>query len=199
MPDKKLRNRAAAITGAAVLFAGVAFVGAAATQGPAPDREVMIREALSAAPPTLRDSARIVDGAGTLLREGASGFTCMPAPQGIAGPVCLDAQWMEWLDAYANKRAPNITGIGLAYMLAGDTPDGGASNTNPYDTAPTADNHWVVEGPHVMVLLPDTAALESMTAAHDTGGPYVMWKGTPYAHIMMPVGPRPQQRQAAGR
>ena len=24
----------------------------------------------------------------------------------------------------------------------------------------------------------------------DNGGPYVMWKGTPYAHLMVPVGPR---------
>ena len=28
-----------------------------------------------------------------------------------------------------------------------------------------------------------------LVSAHDwqAGGPYVMWKGTPYAHIMMPV------------
>jgi hypothetical protein len=27
-----------------------------------------------------------------------------------------------------------------------------------------------------------------------TDGPYVMWSGTPYAHLMVPVGARPEQR-----
>jgi hypothetical protein len=27
-----------------------------------------------------------------------------------------------------------------------------------------------------------------------SGGPYVMWKGTTYAHIMVPVGPRQKEK-----
>ena len=30
--------------------------------------------------------------------------------------------------------------------------------------------------------------LERMTDDPSTGGPYVMWEDTPYAHIMVPVG-----------
>ena len=45
-----------------------------------------------------------------------------------------------------------------------------------------------------MVLVPDTAQLEGLLWADPhNGGPYVMWKGTPYAHIMVPVGDRPKQ------
>jgi hypothetical protein len=69
----------------------------------------------------------------------------------------------------------------------------------PSTPKPTAGNDWMVEGPHVMILAPDPALLEAVSAAHHGGGTYVMWKGTPYAHVMMPVGERPEQRQAAGR
>ncbi|WP_372620999.1 hypothetical protein [Falsiroseomonas sp.] len=166
---------------------------------PAPDRDAMIRSALSAAPPTLRDRVRVMDHQGNVLREGDGAFTCLPAPQGFAGPMCLDAQWMEFLDALTNKREPNITGIGLAYMMAGDSPDGGASNIDPAASQPTADNDWMVEGPHIMIITPDPATMDNVPASHEGGGPYVMWKGTPYAHIMMPVDERPEQRRVASR
>ncbi len=41
-----------------------------------------------------------------------------------------------------------------------------------------------------MILVPDPAMLEGISTDPDNGGPYVMWKGTPYAHIMIPVGER---------
>jgi hypothetical protein len=50
---------------------------------------------------------------------------------------------------------------------------------------------WIAEGPHIMVLLPDPAQLDALPTDPNPGGPYVMWKGTPYAHIMVPVGERP--------
>lgn len=181
-------------------LAGPALAQQAPSAAPAtPDREALIRGALSAAPPTLRSNVRVMGLDGTLLREGTGEFTCLPAPPGFAGPMCLDRQFMAWLDAYANQRPPNVTGVGLAYMLAGDSPDGGASNTEPFDARPTAGNDWMVEGPHVMMIVPDPAHLASIPAEHHAGGPYVMWKGTPYAHIMMPIGERPRQREVAGR
>ena len=73
-------------------------------------------------------------------------------------------------------------------MLAGD---GGASNVDPYAEGMTDDNQWVVEGPHLMIITPDKAMLDALPTDPNNGGPYVMWKGTPYAHIMVPVGARP--------
>jgi hypothetical protein len=71
-------------------------------------------------------------------------------------------------------------------MLAGDE---GASNIDPFAEGPTDDNEWVVEGPHLMIIVPPEL-LEGFPTDPDNGGPYVMWKGTPYAHLMVPVGAR---------
>lgn len=189
---------AGAVAAVGALCLGTAGAAAQQPQAP-PDREALIRSALSAAPPTMRDTVRVADFDGKVLRDGPPGFTCLPAPPNLAGPMCLDEVWMGWLDAWA-KRAPfTPSRIGVAYMLAGDSPGGGASNINPFDTEPTAANDWMVEGPHVMLLVPDQAMLAALPADHGHGGPYVMWKGTPYAHVMVPVGPRPPQRQVAGR
>ncbi len=38
-----------------------------------------------------------------------------------------------------------------------------------------------------MILVPDPALLDGISTDPWNGGPYVMWKGTPYAHIMVPV------------
>ena len=47
----------------------------------------------------------------------------------------------------------------------------------------------------VIALIGGAAAAWPLPTDPNRGGPYVMWKGTPYAHIMVPVGERP----AAGR
>ena len=72
-------------------------------------------------------------------------------------------------------------------MLAGDE---GASNIDPFASGPTQDNEWVVEGPHMMLIAPDLSMLAGMTRDFSLGGPYVMWDGTPYAHVMVPVADR---------
>jgi hypothetical protein len=158
----------------------------------AAQRQAAIREALTAAPPAVAAHARVVDMEGHVLREGNNGFTCMPSPVGTpAGrhaPMCLDDIWLAAMQAYAhhdNGFRPHR--VGIAYMLAGDT---GTSNINPYDEHRTRDNQWVEEGPHLMMIEPDPARLEGVSTDPHNGGPYVMWPNTPYAHIMIPVGPR---------
>lgn len=72
--------------------------------------------------------------------------------------------------------------------------DGGASNSDPASRTPRADNQWVVEGPHVMVIVPDPDLLAGIPTTPNADGPYVMWPDSPYAHIMWPVDERPEQR-----
>jgi hypothetical protein len=75
-------------------------------------------------------------------------------------------------------------------MLAGDN---GASNTDPYATAPTDGNHWVKTGPHVMIVGPSAKTMGYPTTSDaDPTNPYVMWSGTPYAHLMIPVSGQQQ-------
>jgi hypothetical protein len=77
--------------------------------------------------------------------------------------------------------------LGLTYMLSGDN---GASNTDPTAQKKTADNHWVVTGPHVMIVGPGAKTLGlTEDADPDPAKPYMMWAGTPYEHAMIPVGP----------
>ncbi len=165
---------------------------------PAPgSAEAKIAEAESAAPADIASNATIMDwpaeegGELVQLRAGTNGWTCFPNtpnPTGAVGqdPMCLDAEWVKWAQAWMSKTEPAISAVGIGYMLQGDR---GASNTDPFATAQTPDNEWVVAGPHLMVITPDPAQLEGVPTDPSTGGPWVMWKGTPYAHVMVPVPP----------
>lgn len=163
----------------------------AAAPAKAQDKQAMIASALSAAPPAVAASATVMTMAGEVLQQGTGPYTCFPYEGPGTSPMCLDPEWMRWANAWMTKSDYQPQAMGLAYMLAGDMPEGGASNIDPFATAATPDNHWVVEGPHVMILPADAAALDALSDDYTTGEPYVMWRGTPYAHIMMPTGPRP--------
>lgn len=148
-----------------------------------------IRQALSAAPKAVADGAKVVrvlnDGSMKTIREGGNGFTCM-----VMGTdrMCNDANSMEFIHALTTKEPPPDK-VGISYMLAGDE---GASNTDPYATGKTADNHWVVTGPHIMVFGPASKTLGYTEAKDpDPTNPYMMWAGTPYEHAMIPVGTKP--------
>ena len=144
-----------------------------------------IAQALSAAPKGVAEGAAVVrpdkDGSMRTLREGNNGFTCM-----IMGTdkMCNDRNSMEFIHAVM-KHVPPPNKMGISYMLAGDE---GASNTDPYATDKTADNHWIVTGPHIMIFGPPSKALGYTEAKDpDPSKPYMMWAGTPYEHAMIPV------------
>jgi hypothetical protein len=72
--------------------------------------------------------------------------------------------------------------IGVNYMLVGDIP---VDNDDPYNTDESKGT-WVQEGPHLMLLVPQ-ALFGTLPRNPYEGGPYVMWEGTDYAHIMVPL------------
>jgi hypothetical protein len=174
------------------MYSGLAALVAAflvvPTSGTAQDEADAITDALSAAWPGMAENATVVDWEGNVLREGTNGFTCLPTPPmlEVDSPMCMDSEWMEWADAWANKKEYSADTLGISYMLAGD---GGASNTDPYAEGPTEDNEWIREGAHLMILAP-AELLEALPTDPDNGGPYVMGKGTQYAHVMVTIGPR---------
>ena len=174
----------------------VAAALAAGLPAAAGEQEAQIEAALSAAPPQVAETASVRDLEGNVLREGTGAYTCFPPPESLAGPMCMDEPFLAWMDAWMIGEPPETERIGVSYMLAGDSPAGGASNSDPAATEPTPDNDWVVEGPHVMIIVPDAALLEGLPTSPVEDGPYVMWAGTPYAHIMLPVAPRGEQRAA---
>lgn len=151
-----------------------------------------IGSALSAAPPSVAEHATVMDHDGTVLREGSSDLVCLPDMPDVPNdsPMCLDANWRELIDAWQNQREPRLDGMGISYMLQADLP---VSNIDPFAEGPTESNQWIQEGPpHIMVVVPDHSLLEGLPTDPDNGGPWVMWKDTPYAHIMIPTVPRPK-------
>lgn len=155
------------------------------------DDAAIMRNAESAAPAAVAAGATIyafgADGAMRTLREGSNGYWCMPDDPSTPGddPMCGDANAMEWAMAWMSKKDPPKGKVGLIYMLAGGSD---ASNTDPYGTAPSDSNNWIKTGRHIMIM----NAMDQMTGyptdpKPDTSKPYVMWHGTPYAHLMVPV------------
>jgi hypothetical protein len=101
-------------------------------------------------------------------------------------PMCADANAMEWAAAWIGHKPPAADKVGLMYMLAGGTD---ANNMDPYATAPAKGGEWVKTGPHVMVVgSPSLNKLYPSSDKPDTTKPYVMFGGTPYAHVMIPIG-----------
>lgn len=152
-----------------------------------------IERAMSAGPPEIARSAKIIDkdaqGHTVVLREGTNGFTCMPGNPKVIGdpPMCADGPSMQWAaDFAARKPKPTNTVPGITYMLAGATQ---RSDSDPYDqTSP-----GITVGPHWMIMWPfDAKATGLPTIHHDTGA-YIMWTGSPYAHLHI-MG-RPEESQ----
>ena len=151
-----------------------------------------IANAMSAAPRAVSRDATIAemreDGSMTVLRKGAGEWTCVPDDPSTPGndPMCLDPNAMEWLHALMTHSPPPDK-VGFIYMLQGGWD---FSNTDPFATKLPPGGKPTITGPHVMVVGPATKSIpgydrtgEGVNAAL----PYVMWKDTPYEHLMVPV------------
>jgi hypothetical protein len=139
----------------------------------------------TAAPAEIVAKASIVmmqDGNPRSLQTGTNGYTCLIGPDGT--PLCADENGMAWWKAVGSKSEPPNK-IGFIYMLAGDT---GTSNHDPYQRA--SHQHWVQTGPHVMIVGPMVREMPGYPRSADVpdpSQPYVMFPGTPYEHLMLPV------------
>ncbi len=145
--------------------------------------QAQIARALSAGPPEVAKSARVVDtdaqGKMIVLREGSNGFTCMPGNPKVIGdpPMCADAASMQWAaDFKARKPKPTNTVPGITYMLAGATQ---RSDTDPFDTTSPP----IQVGPHWMIIWPFDPKATGLPVTHREKGAYIMWAGSPYAHV----------------
>jgi hypothetical protein len=152
--------------------------------------DARIAQAESAAPALIGSQATVIEPDGTVLREGTNGWICMPDMMGGANnPICNDETWMKMLGAVGDKADFSANGIGISYMLQGDY-GAGVSNSDPYHPDPKNAPDYIETGPHLMVIVP-RELLEGMTDDPSSGGPWVMWGDTPYAHIMVPVAGNP--------
>lgn len=145
----------------------------------------LVAQAMSAAPSAISANATVMVG-GEVVKEGSNGWVCMPHTMpGDNAPMCNDAVWMKMMQAVGSQSDFETDRIGISYMLQGDY-GAGVSNSDPYHPDPKNADDFVETGPHLMIVVP-REMLKGITDDPSTGGPYVMWKDTPYAHIMVPV------------
>ena len=163
---------------------------AMSTANPATDAD-KITNAISAAPADIAKDATVLDWPAkegdqlATLRTGTNEWTCLPDDPTTPGndPVCVDKMALQWFGAYMAHKTPKIAQAGISYMLqGGDT----ASNADPYATEPKAGETWMHAPPHIMVF--PTSKLDAKVYGTEmNGGPWIMWAGTPYEHLMVPV------------
>jgi hypothetical protein len=160
------------------------LAGGAPAASPQDDAHKIAR-AMSAAPPAVSAEARVVDVDGRVLRAGDNGWVCRPGViPGDDHPMCNDAAWEAFMRAMHAGEPVAATRLGISYMLQGDM---NVNNADPSDREQDPGETWVQEGPHLMIYVPDRALLGALPTDPYAGGPYVMWHGTPYAHVMVPV------------
>ena len=121
----------------------------------------------------------------TRIRRGSNGFTCTLMPDGSDAPVCADENAFAWLVAAMSKQPKPPAGAqpGIAYMAKGgvhhETTDG------KIVMEPSAGTKEVKEPPHWMILSPLDPETSGMPTRPNPGGTYIMFAGTPYAHLMV--------------
>ena len=151
----------------------------------------------SAAPAFIGDNAAIIGAGGKVLREGSNGWTCQsgnPRPYPAKGwknsheamAACHDDEGMKWMMAYMQGVKPMLERDTYMWMLNGDM---GEDNTkagvfNQEDSTP---GEWIESGPHLMLMPKDPATIGKFSTDFMSGAPYVMFAGTDYAHLMIPV------------
>lgn len=191
MQHRKMLNTPRLSVTAAAFALGLIGFAPVAGQDRA-DTDAKIANAMSAGPSAVSADATILDnamddaGKFVVLREGNNGWFCFPDIPASPGndPQCMDQTWLDWNYAFYAGEAPQVTAPGLEYMLQGGSDP---SNTDPLATEPAPGEEWVSTPPHVMLVLPGELDPAVFSTDHRSGEPYVMWAGTPYEHIMMPV------------
>ena len=165
----------------------VAAIPVAAAQHAAMTDQELMDKLKDAAPAAVLKGATVLnmgaEGQMKAIQAGTNGWICMD-PGG--GPMCADEAAMEWAKAWKSK-GPAPQKLGFIYMLRGDN---GTSNTDPYATEETPDNNWIKTGSHVMIVGAEAKSMMQVyprEATPDPTKPYVMWPGTPYEHLMLPV------------
>lgn len=172
-----------------LLFVAVAGFAGSMNSIAEDDLQALVARAKSAAPAEISGKATvIVDGKEVV--KGTNGWVCLPNTFPDDGmPMCNDPVWMEMLDAMVNKKDFKADRIGISYMLQGDL-GAGVSNSDPYHSDPKKADDYVEMGAHLMIIVPEEM-LKGLTDDPSNGGPYIMWKDTPYRHIMIPISPKP--------
>ena len=184
------------ITSLGLLFSLSIFANSHSDHSSDMKKDFEIKAYTGAAPDFIGDFASVIGSDGKVLKEGTNGWTCLAFTANMMGdsmdprmatPACMDSNAMAWANAYMNQEVPKLKNDGWAWMIHGDT---GADNFRAFsegDKAGTDPEDWIESGAHLMLMPMDPSSLDNTTTDFTTGSPYVMFKGTPYVHLMIPV------------
>lgn len=152
-------------------------------------RDQLIQLALSAATSNIAKEATVMipgdDGKLVEAKKGANGFTCIPdigdTPK--LDPICMDEAAHQWVNSMMNNDPKPANAVpGVAYMAKGGQhweKDGKVLMKHE----PGA--KLVDEPPHWMVMWPFDSKASGLPSFPNRGGVYIMFDGTPYAHLMV--------------
>lgn len=143
-----------------------------------------IADALKGGPAYISDGAAVLDWPSTptgtyrVLRKGTTEWTCLPkSPK--HQPVCADPTFLKFFQDAVAHRAETVVRVGIAYMYEGDmvSPQGAAGSAKPYHV-----------GPHLMMVVPGGAGLESYTTDGSTGKAYInRVPGDTMPYLVIPI------------
>lgn len=152
-------------------------------------QEEQVKLALSAAPASIAKDAAVMlpgeDGKLVEVKKGTNGFTCIPTVNNRPDPdpMCFDAAVGQWVDALQNKKEkPGNQVPGISYMARGGYhwEKNGKVLMNEEPGA-----KLVKEPPHWMMMWPFTSQETKLPAMPNPSGVWIMFDGTPYAHLMV--------------
>lgn len=152
-----------------------------------------VKIAESGAPAAISSKAAITrldaKGNATTVRTGTNGFTCIVGVPGDPdAPFCGDQNAYTWIvSAASGQPKPTNAAPGIAYMAQGgmhhETP------TRDVVMMAGANTHPVKEPPHWMLMWAFDPAASGLPTKENSGGVYIMFAGTPYAHLMIYQNP----------
>ena len=161
------------------------------SQGAQSDSAFMKR-ALTGAPRSISSEAAVAriekDGNVTSLREGKNGFTCSNLDDGGNSPVCADeAGWEFLVSAFTHQPKPKSTKPGIAYMMQGGRH--WETSSGEIVMGPEKNAKMSNEPPHWMLLWNFDQETSGLPTHPTPQGTYIMFAGTPYAHLMVYQNP----------
>jgi len=122
------------------------------------------------------------------VRPGTNGFTCSLIPDESKAPFCGDANaWTWFAGAFTGQPKPMNTGPGISYMAQGGIHYETATGDITMESGPGTKS--VGEPPHWMLMWPFDAAATGIPTKPNPAGVYIMFAGTPYAHLMVYQNP----------
>lgn len=166
----------------------------------------VVAAASAGGPASVSQNAAIawIDSSGAVheMRPGTNGFTCvLVVPDPVGGPVCGDQVAAGWLLAFLTHQPqpPAATRPGIAYMARGGShyEDAQGNILTEHDLSPhAAGARRVTEGPHWMLIWPMDPAVSGLPTRENGTGSYIMFAGTPWAHVMVYQDPNLMGRPA---